>query len=54
MFFILRQVYIYKDNNLLYFRNFGKAVTKELFQSLFEQIYTEAFKGHTDKTNYFD
>jgi len=54
VFFILRQVFIYKENNLLYFRNFGKAVTKELFQSLFEQIYSDAFKGPTDKTNYFD
>ncbi len=54
MFLILRQVYIYKDNNLLYFRNFGKAVTKELFQSLLDQISKDAFKGPTDKTNYFD
>jgi len=54
VFFILRQVYVYKDNNLLYFRNFGKTVTQELFNSLLDQINKEAFKGSTDKTNYFD
>ncbi len=54
MFFILRQVYIYKENKLIFSRNYGKCLTPELFESLINQIKKEALKGQEDKPQYFD
>ena len=36
---ILRQVYIYRNGKLLYYRHFGKALKKSAFESLVKDYY---------------
>ena len=51
---ILRQVYIYKDGELIYTRQFGKALSQETFDGVFKQLYIDAFKVPKDQIEYHD
>jgi len=51
---ILRQVYIYKDDELLYYRHFGKALKREIFDNLIEELRRDAFAGGLTKVQYHD
>ena len=42
---MLRQVYILKDEKVLYNKNFGRALSIEDFQKLYQEILEEAEKG---------
>ncbi|MFX1454555.1 MAG: ADP-ribosylation factor-like protein [Promethearchaeota archaeon] len=42
---MLRQVFILKDNNILYNKNFGKSLSVEEFQKLYQEILEEKEKG---------
>ncbi|MFX0056833.1 MAG: ADP-ribosylation factor-like protein [Candidatus Hodarchaeota archaeon] len=42
---MLRQIYILKDGNVLYEKNFGKALTHESFQNISQEILKEASRG---------
>ncbi|MHA1283587.1 MAG: ADP-ribosylation factor-like protein [Promethearchaeota archaeon] len=54
MIIILRQVYIYKDDELLYYRHFGKALKREIFDNLIEELRRDAFAGGLTKVQYHD
>ena len=45
---MLRQVYILKGGNIIYERDFGKALTFENFQSIFHEVETEVSRGLLD------
>jgi len=45
---MLRQVYILKGGNIIYQRDFGKALTFENFQSIYHEIETEVSRGLLD------
>ena len=45
---MLRQVYILKEGNIIYERNFGKSLTFENFQSIFKEIETQVSRGLLD------
>ncbi|MFX1498709.1 MAG: ADP-ribosylation factor-like protein [Promethearchaeota archaeon] len=51
---MLRQVYIYKANDLIYYRHFGKALKDEVFKTLFTDLIREAFAKGTDKVDFHD
>jgi len=51
---ILRQVYIYKEGELIYSCQFGKALTQEDFTSLFKQLRKDAMAAPSDKIEYHD
>ncbi|TFF96684.1 MAG: GTP-binding protein [Promethearchaeota archaeon] len=51
---ILRQVYIYKGKDLLYYRHFGKALKKDVFNSLVEELRGDALAGGGNKVQYHD
>ncbi len=51
---ILRQVYIYKEGELIYSCQFGKALTQEDFDSLFKQLRKDAIAAPSDKIEYHD
>ena len=51
---ILRQVYIYKGKELLYYRHFGKALSKDVFNSLVEELIFDALKGGGSKVQFHD
>ena len=42
---MLRQVYILKDGNILYEKNFGRTLTFENFQSIYQQIQDDVSRG---------
>jgi len=42
---MLRQIYILKDGNIIYEMNFGKALTRESFQNIAQEILKEASRG---------
>ncbi|MFW9950363.1 MAG: ADP-ribosylation factor-like protein [Candidatus Thorarchaeota archaeon] len=42
---MLRQVYILKDGNIFYEKNFGRNLTSENFQSIFEEIKSQISHG---------
>lgn len=42
---MLRQIYIIKSGNILYERNFGKTLSPENFQNIYQEIAKEAFRG---------
>jgi len=42
---MLRQIYIIKSGNILYERNFGKALSPENFKNIYKEIVKEAFRG---------
>ena len=42
---MLRQVYILKAGNIIYQRDFGKALTFENFQSIFQEVENEVSRG---------
>ena len=42
---MLRQIYILKDGNILYEKNFGKALSRESFQNIAQEILKEASRG---------
>ncbi len=52
---MLRQVYILKDGNIIYEKNFGRNLTFENFQSIYEEIKIQASYGFFDDfgTSYF-
>ncbi|MFX1499125.1 MAG: hypothetical protein ACFFBH_16535, partial [Promethearchaeota archaeon] len=51
---MLRQIYIFKEGNILYEKNFGKALTPEKLQDIYHEITKEAFRGMgTDFGSYF-
>ncbi|MFX1375831.1 MAG: ADP-ribosylation factor-like protein [Promethearchaeota archaeon] len=51
---MLRQVYILKEENMLYNKNFGKSISIEDFQKLIQEINEEAKKGtNLDSYDYF-
>ena len=45
---MLRQVYILKTGNIIYQRDFGKALTFENFKSIYQEIETEVSRGLLD------
>jgi len=51
---ILRQVYIYKEGELIYSCQFGKALTQDDFDSLFKQLRKDAIAAPSDKIEYHD
>jgi small GTP-binding protein len=51
---MLRQVYILKDEQILYNKNFGKAVSKEDFNKLYQEIKDASFKGTGIELNSYD
>ncbi len=51
---ILRQVYIYKEGELIYSCQFGKALTQDDFDSLFKQLCKDALAAPSDKIEYHD
>ncbi len=51
---ILRQVYIYKEGELIYSSQFGKALSQEVFDSLFKQLRKDAMAAPSDKIEYHD
>ena len=42
---MLRQIYILKESNILYEKNFGKALTHESFQNIAQEILKEVSRG---------
>jgi len=53
---MLRQVYILKEGDIIYQRDFGKALTSENFQSILQEIETQVSRGLLDdfgSTNFF-
>ncbi|MGV9198912.1 MAG: ADP-ribosylation factor-like protein, partial [Promethearchaeia archaeon] len=54
MITILRQVYIYKNDDLLYYRHFGKALKEEAFENLMEEIKEDAFGRNPKEIEYHD
>jgi hypothetical protein len=51
---MLRQVYILKDDNVLYNKNFGKSLSIEDFQKLYQEILEETEKGtNLDSYDFF-
>jgi len=42
---MLRQIYIIKNGNILYERNFGKALSPENFQNIYQEIAKDVFRG---------
>ncbi|GAG83569.1 unnamed protein product [marine sediment metagenome] len=51
---MLRQVYILKDENILYTKNFGKSLSVEDFQKLYQEILEETEKGtNLDSYDFF-
>jgi small GTP-binding protein len=42
---MLRQIYILKDGNILYEKNFGKSLTRESFQNISHEILKEVSRG---------
>ena len=51
---ILRQVYIYKEGELIYSCQFGKALTQDNFDILFKQLRKDAMAAPSDKIEYHD
>ncbi len=51
---ILRQVYIYKEGELIYSCQFGKALTQDDFDTLFKQLRKDAIAAPSDKIEYHD
>ncbi len=51
---ILRQVYIYKGKDALYYRHFGKALKKEVFDNVVEQVGNEAFSLRGSKIGTYE
>jgi len=47
-------VYIYKGNDLLYYRHFGKALKKDVFDSLVKDLMHDAFSKGGNKVEYHD
>jgi len=45
---MLRQVYILKDGNIIYERDFGKVLTFERFQRIYQEIEGEVSRGLLD------
>ncbi len=51
---MLRQIYILKDDNVLYNKNFGKSFSIENFQKLYQEILEETEKGtNLDSYDFF-
>ena len=46
---VLIQVYIYKETELLYHRQFGKALKQDIFSRLVGELMREAFSGASVK-----
>jgi len=51
---MLRQVYILKDEKVLYNKNFGKALNKEDFNKLYQEIVELSSKGTKIELNSYD
>ena len=51
---ILRQVYVYKNEELLYYRHFGKALKEEAFNNLVGEIMDDAFGRNPKEIEYHD
>jgi hypothetical protein len=51
---ILRQVFIYKDDGLIYKMQFGKALTNEDFDNLYHKIKKDAYAVLGDRVQYYD
>ncbi|UYP44444.1 hypothetical protein NEF87_000729 [Candidatus Lokiarchaeum ossiferum] len=51
---MLRQVYITKDSEIIYKRDFGKGLDDEGFNQAYKQISSEAFKIATENTQFHD
>ncbi|MCK4384107.1 MAG: hypothetical protein KAW66_12480, partial [Candidatus Lokiarchaeota archaeon] len=45
---MLRQVYILKEGNIIYEKDFGKALSFENFQSIYQEIDAEVSRGLID------
>ena len=42
---MLRQIYVIKGDQVIFEKNFGKALNKERFQTIFQEISKESFRG---------
>ena len=42
---MLRQIYILKDGNIIYEKDFGKVLSSENFQSIYQEIEAEISRG---------
>ena len=42
---MLRQIYILKDGNIIYEKDFGKVLSSENFQSIYQEVETEISRG---------
>ena len=51
---MLRQVYIFKGKECLYYRHFGKALKEEIFKNLVEELQEDAFGRGGKKVEYHD
>ncbi|MFW9818506.1 MAG: ADP-ribosylation factor-like protein [Candidatus Thorarchaeota archaeon] len=51
---MLRQVYIVRDEKVLYHKNFGKAISEEDFNKLYQEIMEESKKGTGIELNSYD
>jgi small GTP-binding protein len=51
---MLRQVYILRDEKILYNKNFGKAISEENFNKLFQEIMEVSKKGTGIELNSYD
>jgi small GTP-binding protein len=48
---MLRQIYIYRKRDLLYYRKFGKAIQEKNFDSILEELEEEAFGKNPNEMN---
>jgi small GTP-binding protein len=48
---MLRQIYIYKKHDLLYYRKFGKAIKEQNLESILEELEEEAFGKNPNEMN---
>jgi len=51
---VLRQVYIFKGKECLYYRHFGKALKEEIFNNIVEELQEDAFGRSGKKVEYHD
>ncbi|MEJ2251549.1 MAG: ADP-ribosylation factor-like protein, partial [Candidatus Lokiarchaeota archaeon] len=51
---MLRQVYIYKNTDQLYYRHFGKALKPEIFTNIVKDLMEEAFEESSDEIQTHD
>ncbi|MBY8982991.1 MAG: GTP-binding protein, partial [Candidatus Lokiarchaeota archaeon] len=51
---MLRQVYIYKETDLLYHRHFGKALKEDAYGAILDEIYKDISHNTSDEVIYHD